>query len=88
MFAGRHQRVAGTEAIVNDGAVFTVTTDAKLRRLRASNGSTVWTTSLACTTRPTARSYGGSRAWPGVLTRSSSAAVSSSGSARVRSRRE
>jgi hypothetical protein len=38
------QSVAGTEAIVNDGGVFMVTADAKLRRLRATNGSTVWTT--------------------------------------------
>jgi hypothetical protein len=43
------QSVAGTEAIVNDGAVFMVTADAKLRRLRAGDGSTVWTTSLAGT---------------------------------------
>jgi hypothetical protein len=43
------QSVAGTEAIVNDGGVFMVTADAKLRRLRATNGSTVWTTSLAGT---------------------------------------
>jgi hypothetical protein len=43
------QSVAGTEAIVNDGAVYMVTADAKLRRVRASNGSTVWTTSLAGT---------------------------------------
>ena len=43
------QSVAGTEAIVNDGAVYMVTADSKLRRLRSSNGSTVWTTSLAGT---------------------------------------
>jgi PQQ-like domain len=41
------QSVEGTEAIVNGSAVYTVTGDAKLRRLRINNGSTVWTTALA-----------------------------------------
>jgi hypothetical protein len=39
--------VEGTEAIVNGNAVYVVTTDSKLRRLRVSNGSIVWTTTLA-----------------------------------------
>ena len=41
------ETVDGTEAIVNGAAVYVVTTDAKLRRVKTSNGSTVWTSALA-----------------------------------------
>lgn len=41
------ESVSGTEAIVNGAAAYVVTGDAKLRRLRTSNGSAVWTSTLA-----------------------------------------
>ena len=41
------ESVEGTEAIVNGNAAYVVTRDDKLRRLRTSNGSTVWTTVLS-----------------------------------------
>lgn len=48
------ESVSGTEAIVNGAAVYVVTSDAKLRRVRTTNGSAVWTSTLAGTgTTPT-----------------------------------
>ena len=40
------QSVEGTEAIVKGTAVYVVTSDAKLRRLKAGSGATVWTAGL------------------------------------------
>jgi hypothetical protein len=41
------ESVDGTEAIVSGSAVYVVTTDAKLRRLKTTNGNPVWTSPLA-----------------------------------------